>query len=120
VVASGDLLGGGGSVADGATGVVAVEVTGPGGGSYWREWAAGALVRSGSGKPEGPADLTLGLGAPEARAFWRGEWSPSVAFMRGELKTAGDNGLLLALLAAAARPEHAKLWSVVDASISPG
>jgi hypothetical protein len=95
-----------------ATGVVAIEVGGADGGAYWREWAGGLPVRAGVGKPEEPADLTLGLTSAEAHAFWQGEWSPSVAFMRGQLKTAGDNALLFALLAGVARPEASAALSV--------
>jgi len=114
VAASGPALSSAGALGD-ATGVVAVEVGGAGGGTYWREWVAGVPVRGGVGKPEEPADLTLGLTATEAHAFWLGEWSASVAFMRGELKTAGDNALLLALLAGLARPEVAASLAAVEA-----
>jgi hypothetical protein len=97
-----------------ATGIVAVEVGGADGGSYWRQWASGVPLRSGVGKPEEPADLTLGLTSAEAHAFWRGEWSPSVAFMHGQLKTAGDNGLLFALLATASGSRAAAALAAGD------
>ena len=50
------------------------------------------------------ADATLTLPYPEAMAIVRGELEPSVAFMQGRMKTAGDPGLLLDLLAATATP----------------
>jgi hypothetical protein len=115
VAASGAVLTSDVDVFGDATGVVAVEVGGADGGVYWREWAAGVPVRGGVGKPEELADLTLGLTAAEAQAFWRGEWSPSVAFMRGQLKTAGDNALLFALLASVSRPKAAALLAEVEA-----
>lgn len=87
-----------------ASGLVAVEVTGAGGGEYWRRWEDGVPLAGGAGKPADAPDLKLSLPVADAEAFWRGEWSPSVAYMRGELKTEGDTGLLLALLAAGARP----------------
>ena len=106
--------------AEGASGLVAVEVSGPGGGSYWRRWEDGVPRSGGAGKPGETPDLTLGLPAEGARAFWRGEWSPSVAFMRGQLRAAGDMTLLLALLAATARPEVGEALRAVDAEVSGG
>jgi hypothetical protein len=58
-------------------------------------------VPAGGGDPE----LTLTVTSGDAAAMARGEMAPSVAFMRGRLKTAGDNGLLLRLLAATNRPD---------------
>jgi putative sterol carrier protein len=40
----------------------------------------------------------------DADEMLNGRLDPSVAFMQGRLKTAGDNGLLLALLAAWSSP----------------
>lgn len=50
------------------------------------------------------ADLTLSLSPEDARAVTDGRLAPSVAFMQGRLKTAGDNGLLLEVLAWTAGP----------------
>ncbi len=44
------------------------------------------------------ADLVLTIGADDAKLITTGEVEPSVAFMRGRLKAAGDNGLLLGWL----------------------
>jgi hypothetical protein len=117
---SGELIAASPRPAGDATGVVAVEVSGSGGGSYWRRWTSGVPAGNGVGKPDEPADLTLGLTVAEARAYWRGEWSPSVAYMRGQLKTAGNGALLLALLAASAGPEWAGICQAVEAATSLG
>ena len=50
------------------------------------------------------ADVSLTVPYPEAIAIARGELEPSVAFMQGRMKTAGDPGKLLDLLAATATP----------------
>ena len=47
---------------------------------------------------EGEPDLTLTLSPEDANLVLSGELAPSVAYMRGRLKTAGDNALLLGLL----------------------
>jgi len=77
----------------------------------WR-WAAegpGPLQQGCDGEP----DLTLALSPEDARLVAQGLLPPSVAFMQGRLKTSGDNGLLLSVLAwtatPAAGPELAKL-----------
>jgi putative sterol carrier protein len=49
--------------------------------------------------PATAADVTLTITEEDARAMLSGELDPSVAFMRGTLKTSGDPGLLLRLLA---------------------
>jgi putative sterol carrier protein len=54
--------------------------------------------------PAANADVSLTLPYPEAIAIARGELEPSVAFMQGRMKTAGDPGRLLDLLAATATP----------------
>lgn len=53
------------------------------------------------------ADATVSLTLPyaDAIAVVRGELQPSVAFMQGRMKTAGDPGKLLDLLAATATPD---------------
>jgi putative sterol carrier protein len=51
------------------------------------------------------ADVSLTLPYPEALQIARGELQPSVAFMQGRMKTAGDPGRLLAVLAATATPD---------------
>ncbi len=53
----------------------------------------------------GDADLSLTLSPTDAEMVRQGLLAPSVAFMQGRLKTSGDNGLLLSVLA----------WSATDA-----
>jgi putative sterol carrier protein len=48
------------------------------------------------------ADVTLTVPYADAVAIARGELEPSVAFMQGRMKTGGDPGKLLELLAATA------------------
>jgi hypothetical protein len=48
--------------------------------------------------PQPDADLVLTLATPDAVQVFSGAVEPSVAFMRGRLKAAGDGGLLLGFL----------------------
>jgi putative sterol carrier protein len=50
------------------------------------------------------ADVALTMPYAEAVAIAQGELAPSVAFMQGRMKTAGDPGKLLELLATTATP----------------
>jgi len=100
-VATGEVL----PVSPGVSGTVAVVVTGTSDGDVK------VRVRLVDGRPVGAdtdagpdPELTLTLPSGDAGAIGRGTLDPSVAFMRGRLKTAGDNGLLLGVLAATADP----------------
>ena len=55
--------------------------------------------------PGALADAAVSLTLPyaDAMAIVRGELQPSVAFMQGRMKTAGDPGIVLEVLAATAR-----------------
>jgi len=53
---------------------------------------------------EGEPDLALALSPEDARLVAEGKLAPSVAFMQGRLKTSGDNGALLEVLAWSATP----------------
>jgi len=86
---------------EGMSGVVGLTVTGEG-----REQCRARLVLL-DGRvdavelgPAGAADLTLELERADAAAVLDGTLAPSVAYMRGRLKSSGDNSLLLGLLAA--------------------
>lgn len=57
---------------------------------------------SGGSAGAAEAQATLSLAAADAWAILSGELAPSVAFMRGVLKTAGDPGLVLDVLALSA------------------
>jgi hypothetical protein len=89
---------------------VDVVVTGaPGGDVQWH-----VIVANGSSADIGPgagsdADVTLTLTFPDAVAVQRGELDPSVAFMQGRMKTTGDPGKLLDVLAATATPTFAEV-----------
>ena len=84
------------------TAVVEVEVTGGPDGdvSVHAVFADGHLVASGTGGAS-TADLTLTLTDADARAVLSGALDPSVAFMQGRMKVAGEMGPLLDLLALA-------------------
>ncbi len=58
-------------------------------------------------------ELAISVPAAEAGAMLAGELSPSVAFMRGRLKTSGDPGAVLDLLAATATLRFADVLAQV-------
>ena len=60
----------------------------------------GVVAEAGSGSSSGKPDVTLTVPFAEAVAMAAGELDPSVAFMQGRMKTAGDPGLVLDVLAA--------------------
>jgi hypothetical protein len=83
---------------------VAVTVVGaPGGDVTWHARVTGGTVSAAPGAVAG-ADVELTLPYDESVAVLRGELDPSVAFMRGRMKTAGDPGRLLDVLAAMSGP----------------
>lgn len=86
-------------------GTVQVTVPGTPGGEfrYYRTYEAGTVTGGGVGLRK-DATATLTLPVAEAAEVLAGRLDPSVAFMRGRLKTAGDNGFLLRLLAAWSSP----------------
>ena len=63
---------------------------------------AGGTVREAARTPAPDAAVTFSLDADDARAVLDGMLDPSVAYMQGRMKTAGDLGLVLAVLAATA------------------
>ena len=77
--------------------------------------------RPGSGSPgsDPDADLVLTLSAPDAADVIAGRVEPSVAFMRGRLKAAGDGKLLLAFLESTASPAY-EGWRQRMAELAPG
>jgi predicted lipid carrier protein YhbT len=66
--------------------------------------------------PLSDADVSLTVPFDDAVAIQRGETDPSVLFMQGRMKTAGDPGKLLELLACSARPGFAALRDEVAGS----
>jgi len=73
----------------------------------WEGGQPGPLATRYQGEP----DLTLTISPPDAQLVSAGQLQLSVAFMQGRLKTAGDNALLLELLAFSTdRPLPAPVW----------
>ncbi|HET9058930.1 MAG TPA: SCP2 sterol-binding domain-containing protein [Acidimicrobiales bacterium] len=60
--------------------------------------------------------LELSISTEDADLVLRGELAPSVAFMQGRLKTAGDNALLLRVLAWTTTSAFAKALASLPAS----
>ena len=60
----------------------------------WSDGKPGPVMTGCEGEP----DLTLMLSPEDASIVLSGELAPSVAYMQGRLKTAGNNALLLGLL----------------------
>jgi predicted lipid carrier protein YhbT len=75
----------------------------------------GTLEALASG-PLSDADVSLTVPFDDAVALQRGETEASVLFMQGRMKTAGDPGKLLDLLARSARPGFAELRDAVGAT----
>jgi len=96
------LVGTGG--APGATGTVQVVVTGApdGDGKWYARLDDGVVAEAALGTRSG-AELTLTVSYADATAIVAGDLDPSVAFMQGRMKTAGDPGLVLDVLSGAAK-----------------
>ena len=87
--------------APGGSGAVQVVVTGraDGDGSWQVRIDDGVVTDVATGAPAAP-DLTLTLPVAVADAVADGELTASAAYMQGRMKTAGDLGLVLDVLAA--------------------
>jgi SCP-2 sterol transfer family len=99
----------------GLTGTVELVVTGGPGGEVRLPF------RYAAGQPQwddhpGEADVTLTMPAAEARSVLLDDGDPTVGFMQGRVKTAGDNGELLRWLRSTSSPE----WREWRATISRG
>ena len=87
--------------APGASGAVEVLVTGlPDGDASWQVRVDDGVVADVAPGAPASADLTLTLPAAIATQVAAGELTVSAAFMQGRMKTAGDVGLVLDVLAA--------------------
>jgi hypothetical protein len=85
----------------GGSGVVQVVVTGrPGGDASWQVRVDDGVVAEVAPGAPAHADLTLTFPAAVAHDVASGALTPSAAFMQGRMKTAGDLGLVLDVLAA--------------------
>lgn len=67
-------------------------------GRSWVRVDGGVVAARGDGPGEGPADVTFTATPADAQALHDGTLDLSVAFMRGQVKMAGDFGALLHLL----------------------
>lgn len=86
--------------APGPTGTLQVVVTGaPDGDGKWHARVDDGVVAEAALGTRPVPDVTLTVSYADASAIAGGELDPSVAFMQGRLKTAGDPGLVLGLLA---------------------
>jgi SCP-2 sterol transfer family len=105
-----------GAVANPAVDVrVQVTVTGaPGGDMQWHAICDGGSLAVDTGALA-DAEVTLTLPYADAVAVQRGELDPIVAYMQGRMKTAGDPGKLLDLLASTATPAYAELRAKLEA-----
>jgi hypothetical protein len=91
------LLGSG--AAPGPSVAVQLVVTGgPDGDAHAHVRLADGMVAQASPVADAAADVTLTASAADAAALAAGSLDPSVAFMQGRVKTAGDPGLVLDLL----------------------
>jgi SCP-2 sterol transfer family len=83
----------------GASGTISLTVSGGSRKEVHFHWAYrdGVAVDGATG-PRSDADLVLTLAGSDAVEVLSGAVEPSVAFMRGRLKAAGDGGLLLGFL----------------------
>lgn len=104
---------------DDALDAVSIEVTvlkAPPGDVTWHlDVAEGALTASSGARPG--SNIALTVPYDDAVRVLRGEVEPSVLFMRGTMKTAGDPGLLLDVLAATATSEfHTRAAAVAAAT----
>jgi putative sterol carrier protein len=85
----------------GGSGAVQVLVTGlADGDASWHLRVDDGVVADVSPGAPATADLTLTLPSAIAESIAAGELTPSAAFMQGKMKTAGDLGLVLDVLAA--------------------
>ena len=102
-------------------GLVQVTVSGAPGGDvhFHRLYDGGRVVEAGPGPAKNP-DVALTLPFDDARDVLEGRLDPSVAFMQGRLKTAGDQGCLLGLLAGWSSPAGAASLAQLRAATSDG
>jgi hypothetical protein len=64
----------------------------------WARIGAAGVIEQGDGAPAEPAQLTFTATPGDAQALHDGTLDLSVAFMRGQVKMAGDFGALLKFL----------------------
>jgi hypothetical protein len=87
----------------------------PDGDVKWHLTAGDDRVVAAGGALPG-ADVALTVPYDDMVAIVRGELDPSVAFMRGRMKTAGHSGRTLDVVAATARPRYHEVREAVAAT----
>jgi SCP-2 sterol transfer family len=93
----------GAGASPGPTGTLQVVVTGgPDGDGKWHARIEDGIVAEAALGTRPAPDLTLTVSYADGTAMAAGDLDPSVAFMQGRMKTAGDPGLVLDLLAGVA------------------
>jgi putative sterol carrier protein len=80
-------------------------------------WAykAGVVAEAAS---DAEPDLSMTMASQDAIDVLSGRIEPSVAFMRGRLKTSGDNGMLLLFLESTTSEEFGR-WRDAVAALAP-
>ena len=76
---------------------------------------AGGVLSASLGGSSG-ADVSLSLTRDDAVAIAQGQLEPSVAFMQGRMKTAGDNGLVLDVVRATSSQRYRDARAVIAAT----
>jgi len=88
----------------GRHGVYQINVTGPAGERRYHRSVDGGRVTGGAAAAAEEPDVTFTLTAADAEAIADGRLDPAVAFMQGRMKTAGDPGWVIDLLAVWSSP----------------
>jgi hypothetical protein len=103
----------------GANGTISVTITSGRGDEVAYHWSYQDGVPGAGGVGVGPdADLVVTMTRADAELIASGEVEPSVAFMRGRLKAAGDGGLLVGWLASTGRdPKVYDAWLAREAAL---
>ena len=101
----------------GADGVVSLAVSGGGRREAAFRWSYKAGMPGEAGSDVEP-DLSMTMASQDAVEVLSGRVEPSVAFMRGRLKTAGDNGMLLLFLDSTNSAEFGR-WREAVAALAP-
>ena len=82
----------------------------------WSEIENDAVIAHGEGAAPKAADVTFTATPADAQALHEGALDLSVGFMRGQVKMAGDFGMLLQLLPLTAGPAP----TIATAALLPG
>ena len=102
----------------GASGSISLTVSGGSRKEVHFHWVyKDGVAAGGAPGPQPEADLVLTLAAADAVQVFSGAVEPSVAFMRGRLKAAGDGGLLLGFLEST-RSDTFEAWRIGMAGLA--